>query len=278
MVDPDERVRRAALTAAITSPAPDDLEALLAAARVDPDPEARLLAIHAAGALGGARAVEALADRWARADERARRATVRAWSAPASYGAGGRERLLHVVSSSVGLASIDAAAALAARGGAEGEAGVAALVRGITSGAAAERRLAIRLAPVERPEALAAIEVAADEPEREVRVMALARLVERGQTRDAALATLRELAASDPDGPIAQQARAALAAAGDGSVRPKLLAELTAPRSYRRRRAALGLLALGDATRAATALGDDDPAVRIAVACSILEDAAASRP
>ncbi len=276
MVDPDERVRRAALTAAIVSPAPDDLEAVLAVARVDPNPEVRVLAVHAVGVLGGSRAVEALADRWARADEPVRRATVRAWNTPPSYEAGGRERLLHVVTDSAGLPALDAAAALAERGGAEGVTGVAALVRGIASGSATERRQAIRLAPLEHPEALAAIETAADEPEREVRVMALARLVERARTRDAAQDSLRELAAADPEDPVAQQARAALAATGDESVHPKLLAELTAPRSYRRRRAALGLIALGDPARAATALGDDDPSVRTSVACSILEGAAAS--
>ncbi len=275
MVDPDERVRRAALTAAIVSPAADDLGALLAAARVDPDPTARDLAVRAVGALGGARAVEALADRWARADEATRRATVSAWDMPASYEAGGRARLRHVAASTAGLPAVDAAAALAARGGDAGEVGVAALVRAATSGATAERRLAIRRAPLDHPDARAAIEAAAAEPEREVRVMALARLVERAPSRDAARAALRELAEAEPTQPVALQARAVLAAAGDDSVRAALLAELAAPRSYRRRLAALGLVALGDPAQAATALGDDDPFVRTAVACSILEDASA---
>jgi len=275
MVDPDERVRRAALTAAIVSPAADDLDALLEAARVDPDPVARDLAVRAVGALGGARAVAALADRWTRADEAVRRAMVSAWDMPASYAAGGQARLRRVATTTAGLPAVDAAAALAARGGDAREVGVAARVRAALAAAPAGRRRCLRLAPLGPPAARAALEAAPAEPEREVRVMALARLLERASSRDAARVALRELAAADPTHPVALQARAALAAAGDHSVHAALVAELAAPRSYRRRLAALGLIALGDRTRAATALGDDDPYVRTSVACAILENVSA---
>ncbi|MEI9947665.1 MAG: hypothetical protein WDO74_01450 [Pseudomonadota bacterium] len=65
-VDPDERVRRAAFATALDVRDAGELEALLEAARVDPDPQSQSLAIRAAGAIGGERAVLSLKDLWAR--------------------------------------------------------------------------------------------------------------------------------------------------------------------------------------------------------------------
>jgi hypothetical protein len=99
-------------------------------------------------------------------------------------------------------------------------------------------------------------------------VLALARLLETAPANPAYREALRQLAQGKDH--VAFQARAALAAARDESVKEALLAELSAPRSFRRLLAAEGLLKLGDYTGAATALGDDDPRVRASVACTVL--------
>jgi hypothetical protein len=101
--------------------------------------------------------------------------------------------------------------------------------------------------------------------------MALARLLETDPQQLATREALRKLAVGKDH--VAYQARAALAAAQDETVKPTLLAELAAPRSFRRLLAAQGLLALGDYAAAATALGDDDPRVRASIACTVLADA-----
>jgi hypothetical protein len=101
--------------------------------------------------------------------------------------------------------------------------------------------------------------------------LALARLLETAPQQKSFRDPLRELAAGSDH--VAYQARAALAAAQDESVRETLVAELAAPRSFRRMLAAQGLLALGDYDQVATVLGDDDPRVRASVACRVLAEA-----
>ena len=93
MLDPSGDVRIAALRAAVDAADPEDLPAVLEAARLDPEPEARLMAIQAIGAIGNRRAVLALKDLWARSDEPARMAIVGAWAAAARKpGMGGPHR------------------------------------------------------------------------------------------------------------------------------------------------------------------------------------------
>ena len=72
------------------------------------------------------------------------------------------------------------------------------------------------------------------------------------------------------DDELGLQARAALAAAGDAGVQKQLVDLLGSPKAHTRTVAAQGLLALGDYQKAATALADDDPGVRTAVACAVL--------
>ncbi len=266
--DPDERVRRGALGAALYQPSPDDLDALLEAARVDPDPQSRQLALRAVGQLGGERAVLALSDRWTRADEPERLAIVDAWTSSAAYDAGGQDRLVWVVETTRGIPQLAAATALAHQEGSPRELGTVVLTRALREGSTQERRTAIRDVRLDDPDARQAVEAAAGDEDRQVRVLALARLLEtapqKGDYRDA----LRQLAAGQDH--VAFQARAALAAAQDETIQQALVTELTAPRSFRRLLAAEGLLALGDYERVATALGDDDPRVRAQVACTVL--------
>lgn len=268
MADPDERVRRAALTAAADARERFDLETLLESARLDPDSLARSLATRAAGAIGGERAVLALVDQWARADDPTRLALVDAWAMPASWASGGERELRALAEGQPSLPSIAAAAALVRLGSGGAGAARAALARAISTGTLAERGLAIRLAPLDDPAVRTALDAAAGDPEPEIQVAAATRQLELPSSRERALALLNALARGE--GAAALSARAALASAGRREVRPALLGQLGSKIPDARRRAALGLLALEDWSSAATALGDDDPAVRAAAACAVL--------
>jgi hypothetical protein len=267
--DPDERVRRAALHAALAARDPADLEELLEAARLDPDPLSQGLATRAAGAVGGERAVLALKDLFAKADETARTTIVEAWSEPRSYTAGGGRELLRLSESGTGPPALAAASALVRRGAPSHAAvGKAVLIRAIRQGTTLERRLAIELAPLPDRAVLSSLDEAAKSEDLELRVLALTRLGDAPERREHARAALKKLAVKT--GNSALQAQRALADFGDSSIAPKLAQQLRARHPAERREGALALVQLGDWSRAAPALADDDPDVRTAVACRVL--------
>ncbi|MFO0566075.1 MAG: hypothetical protein U0263_10465 [Polyangiaceae bacterium] len=267
-LDPDERVRRAALSAAIEARSSDDLDAALEAARVDPDGVSRGHATRTVGAIGGERAVLALADHWARADELTRITILDAWSMPASFSAGGEHQLTTVAETKQGTLAITAADALIRAHGRYATSAEQVLINAVSQGTESERRLAIQLVSLSDPDAIAALEKATKDPDKEVKVIALARLAGAPQHKSRVVDGLRELAKKDD--PLGLQARAALARAGDTGVKKQLAELLSSPKAHTRTVAARGLLDLGDYPNAATALADDDPAVRTAVACDVL--------
>jgi hypothetical protein len=279
-VDPDERVRRSAFHAALSARDPSELEALLEAARVDPDPQNQSLAIRAAGAIGGERAVLALKDLWARADDTTRIAIVDAWTAQASFDAGGARELALAAEGGGGLAAVSASYALARAGGPDSVAAKARLRRNILDGSDDEKRLALNVAPMD-PETEAALVKASKEASPELRVVALTRLSALEPRREDSLRALRELAtakaSSESELRAQSDALSALAQAGDSSVQPTLVKDLRAKELDKRSRAARGLTSLGDYGNAATALADDDANLRSEIACSVLAREAAQR-
>ncbi|HYQ43226.1 MAG TPA: HEAT repeat domain-containing protein [Polyangiaceae bacterium] len=272
-VDPDERVRRAAFGTALEVHDAGELEALLEAARVDPNPQGQSLAIRAVGAIGGERAVLALKDLWARADDATRMAIVDAWSARASFVSGGARELEIASESAGGLAAVSACASLAGSNGPESTVANARLRHYISEGNDDEQRLAISIAAM-NPETEAAIAKAAKEANSELRVVALTRLTRIDARRNDAFKALREIAnakaSSELELRAQSEALSALAQAGDGSVKATLLKELGAPVPAVRSRAARGLINLGDHVDAAPALADDEPSLRSELACFVL--------
>lgn len=266
--DPDERVRRAALSAALLAREPWDLPELLEAARLDPDDLSRSLATRAVGAIGGRDAVLRLEDRWTRAGSEVRAVILEAWAMPASFKAGGEQQLLRIAETGSGELAIAAAHALFRSDSEHKQLGAQVLARAVAEGTRGERQFAIRLASVEDADLLAAVEKASKDEDPYVRVMAHAKLVLRPANREASLGELRKLAKLK--GNEAVQARAALAAAGDASVAPALKTQLTDKSAEHRKLAARGLLRLGLYPEVATALGDESPDVRTAVACNVL--------
>jgi hypothetical protein len=265
-VDPDQRVRRAALEAAVEAPASLDEAALLGAARLDPDAMCRSLATRAVGAAGGEHAVRALVDLWDRADEADRLNVVEAFGERRAFEAGGRSELLRIADSEHGVPAVAARGELARLDTTSAAAMTNLLARDITDGSADEQELAIEMAPLSGP-VVPALERATRDAEPIVRVAALERLLDVPEQRATALAALRREAKTDATG----AARAALARAHDASVRPALVKELAAPGWQARKDAGISLISLGDYTHAATLLADDDANVRVAIACSMLQ-------
>lgn len=277
--DPDQRVRRAAFSAAYEAKEPGELAPLLEAARVDPDGQAQSLAARAAGAIGGERAVLSLKDLWAQGDDALRIAIVDAWTEQASLVAGGA-RELSVVEDSGGVAGVSAAYALVRAGGAESGAAGAHLRHAILEGTDDEKRLALNVAPL-GGENEAAIAEAAQKASAELRVVALSRLSAVPERRTESLTALRNLAnasaSSEAELRIRDAAVDALAHAGDESVSASLVKSLKSVDLQTRWHAARALTSLGDYGDAATALADDDARLRADVACTILAREATHR-
>lgn len=276
--DGDQEVRTAALRAAADAADPADTEALLEAARLDPHPLARTIAVRAAGAIGGERVVLALKDLWAGADEALRHAIADAWGAAASIDVGGRRELLWAIDAQPGAPAIAAAHALSRLGGAGRADAIGVLARAIASGVPRDRVYAIAVAPLgEAPLRDAVIKAESDDDD----VVALAALARRLETPAAAggapdgsverkTAVKKLLAAAEGTSSSALSARGALARAGAREVVPKLTRDMGSPDERVRRAAATGLAELGELPRAALLVADATPSVRTAAACAIL--------
>lgn len=265
--DPDERVRRAALEAARETPAALDLDPLLEAARLDPDPMSQSLALRAIGALGSEAAVRALVDLWERAEEDRRLSIVEAWSFRQSFKAGGRAELLRIAESGRGIPAVSAAITLLRVDPSSAGLAKTLLARAISESPSDEQLLAVGAVPLEPP-LLEALRKASRDADPIVRIAALERLLEVPAEQGRAIAQLRNEAGKSAAAPEA--ARAALARAKDPSVGPELRKALASGDRRRRTDAGMSLLDLGDYGSAATLLGDGEANVRLAIACRIL--------
>jgi hypothetical protein len=292
LVDPVLGVRLAALRAAGDARDPADAAALLDAARRDPDPHARQLAIAALGAVGTREAVLGLRDVWPRADEDEQTAIVsawaRAWRKPGERGddigcepaeqtpsCDAWKLLTRASDQGRGMPSLTAALAIL-EGADPAEAtmpqGHAAGVveRMIDDGPPRVRVHAIEHAPLSWAHLAEAVADAAKETEEQVAAAANTRRLELGgKDRDDAIARLREIAKRR--GPPGDLARRGLVKAGDEAVVPLLDADAKAASALTRARAAAWYASLGRVDRAVGMLGDADAHVRARAACAILE-------
>ncbi|AUX47076.1 hypothetical protein SOCE26_085880 [Sorangium cellulosum] len=274
MLDGDQEVRVSALRAAIAAADPADRGALLEAARLDPYPLARTLAIRASGALGGEVIALALRDLWVLSDEPRREAIAEAWAAPRVLDAGGRAQLHWAISTQRGAPAIAAARALVRTGGADAGEAVSVLVRAIGSGPGRDRVYAILSAPLEDAAVRAALAETQGDPEDAVAFAAHARYVEASpdtvapRERAAAIAWMMKLAAGASTRAVL--ARGVLARAGVRQAVPLLERDLRSREHPVREAAGIGLVELGELPRAALLLADAEPHVRLAVACAML--------
>ena len=292
MVDPSAEVREAALRAAVDAADPADVEALLEAGRLEPEPNARRIAIQALGAIGTRRAVFGLDDLWTSTDEEGRLAIVGAWAQAARRGGepgdqrvckptepqprcAAWQKLARVAERSTGMPSLVAALELVhdappnEAGTIEGNA-AAVIERVIDEASTRVRVEAIASAPLSWAYLVEAIVEAAASDDPLVAVAANARRIELGgDDRKAALAALRAVAKEG--GLAAEAARAALVDAGDRDVVPLLSSDAASKSAEQRATAARQYAVLGQVGEAAALLADADAGVRTRAACAILE-------
>ena len=266
-VDPDERVRLAALRAALEVPDPADAAALLEVVRLDPNPVAQAVAARALGGAASADTVTALRDRYATADEGVRQSIVDAWGRPPLAKSGGRRQLIVIAENQKGAPAVEAGAVLAQmEGDAEARAiGTRALVRAMGEGLARDRILAINRAPLADRGVREALPKAARDDDMRVKVAALTRLTEVPEARTEAWSELRKLS-----GKGSRDALFALARAGDPGALAEVTKELGKPDAASRLAALEVLVAAGRFASAADLLTDANAGVRMRAACAVL--------
>lgn len=274
-IDPDLRVRRAALRAAKDAHAPADVAGLLEVARLDPDRTSRAFALAALAALADADSMVQLRELWGAADEQERLEITKVWSSEAAFAVGGEEQLSWVLASQTGVPQLAAAVTLASRRTEPvAQSADDLLATAITSGPIEEARYAMTYAPASSKVTKALGDAVEDKDEAKAVAAAVA-LVRVESGKEPALARLRELRRSN-EPRWADAAGFALAASGDREARAWLDAQLTAKDPERRLIA--GLVRLGDGSdatavgAAATLLADPDASVRVRFACWALRN------
>jgi len=293
-LDPSPRVRRSAIAAATRANDAADLDPLMEVARVDPDLLLRNHAIRAMSSIirsfgdeGKARASEyavRLRDLWTAGDDALREDVAVAWALSPVWENGGREALRVTIGNGKGAGAIGAAGVVARSRRDDPELAGSAnalLARTIESGSYRERLQALAMTRADGPQ-LEAIRKAAKDEDREIRIPALARLLESPSDHDAAMKELEAIAsfgvkgsptASSDDGharEVAVRARQALASAGDVRIQAWIEEDLAASEPERKTRAASALAAMGRSARAAPLLADGDASVRTRAACTMI--------
>ncbi len=269
MLHADAAVRSAALWAAVDSRDAGDVASLLEAARLDPDPGARVSALRALGAIGGASVVLGLRDLWASVDAPRRSAIILAWSSPACLESGGEAELTRLAELSLDQHAVEAALVLERTEKGPPGLSTSVLGRALEGDDVSARLRAVYAAPWSNAELRPSLERAVQSADAATRVLGLLRAIENGTIDAAGITELRKLAA-DPALRSALVARVVLARAGDASVVVALRADLAATPADQRTLAALGLALLEQWPAAAHALADDSPRVRQVVACQLL--------
>lgn len=293
ILDPSPRVRRSAIRAASQAKDLSDIELLFETARVDPELLLRNEALRAMsqilrGAEGAkeraAEHVTRLRDLWTSGDDAIKEDVAVAWALSPIFESGGRDALRVQVASGRGPGAIAAAGVVLRNAAKDTEltsSASALLARVIGEGSRRDRLHAISLARTTGIE-LEALRKAAHEDDRDVKVPALARLLDSKPDRDASVRELEAIAAQTLPGSktpgadepraieAASRARLALATAGDLRIQAWIEQDLAAPDERRRLGAASALAALGRPARAIMLLTDPDASVRTRAACTML--------
>jgi hypothetical protein len=276
MLDPSPRVRRSAIRAAAQANDPTDLDILFETARVDPELLLRNEALRSMSAVvrtlgkqGLPRAAELsirLRDLWTAGDDAIKEDVAVAWSLDPVFDNGGREALRVAIASERGPGAIAAAGVVLRLSAKEPDlkaSASAVIAQTIADGTRRDRLHAIAIARTEG-NMLDALRKAAQDDDQDIKVPALARLLESKPDREAARKELLALAERGVN------ARHALAAAGELRVQGWIEQDLGSPEAHRKTSAALDLAALGRLARAAPLLADPDPSVRTRAACTML--------
>jgi hypothetical protein len=293
ILDPSPRVRRGAIRAAADAKDATDLDILFETARVDPELLLRNEALRSMSAivrgLGDAARPRAadlavrLRDLWTAGDDAIKEDVAVAWGLAPVFENGGREALRVAVAGGKGPGAIAAAGVVMRSAGKDADLSTSAsalLARTITDGSRRDRLHALAVARADGP-VLEAIRKAAQDDDREVKVPALARLLDSKPDREAAKKELFTIAGYGVKGFAGQaddaralehasRARHALASAGDLRIQAWIEQDLSSSEPQRKTSAASALAALGRPARAAPLLTDPDVSVRTRAACTMM--------
>jgi hypothetical protein len=276
-LDPSPLVRRGALRAALLSPDAADEADLLDAARRDPDPYVQTTALRTLAVLpersesATRNRVGLMWDLWNSADDSGRETLATSFVLGPLQERGGGDVLRSILTAHQGPGTIAGALAVVRRKASIGTElyalAHAALLHHLEHGSLRERRFVLGSAQVNTPELRAAVKKACTDAEPEVALLALRSYAEV----DAAFAKplLLKIAFSRSDN-IGVQARAALAALKEPSVQGLLERDLKAGTLTAKRSAILALIDLERMPRAAHALADADPVLRMYAACTLI--------
>jgi hypothetical protein len=277
IVDGDQDVRVAAIRASADAGDVADSDALAEAARLDPHPLARSLAVRAiARTATGERAVLVLRDLWTRADDDVRQSIADAWATERTIDMGGRRELWWAAEHHHGAPSIAAAAALARWKGEGWDEAIGVLTRAIQDGPTFDRIFAIGVAPAHEPPIEEALRKAIDDKDDAVVVAVAWRLLSafgrdtaEAKDRKALVAKLLGYAKSPTTRGF--QAQKALARTGAREVLPFLEKQLKIKDTRARETTGVAFVDLGELVKAAPLVADADLGVRAAVACALIE-------
>lgn len=301
LLAPTSVTRELAALAAGDGAALAELDALFEAARVDPEPSVRHLALRAAlGAVARRRrlvlegreagasakeraateaakqALDRLRDAWTVADKGLRDDVASGFAVTPLYELGGREALRNRLAEEGPDRLLLASAILrgaASRDEAEDQhlrsAASRAAVGALREGSTLERTFAVALVALD-PEGVDALREASRDADREVALSALGRLLRVPAEADRARVELVRAAGKKDEPRLAPRARGLLAGAGYLPVQLWLEEQAAGGDASLRLRAAAGLAALGRVARAAPLLTDPDPEVRARSACLVL--------
>ena len=270
MLDPDLRVRSAALMTIEASPIRDDAKALLDAIRHDPDDSLRARALAALAEIGDIEALLLVREQWDTMSEQLRLAFLQALDAPWFRAQVGTELLWRTMDHDDSMLGVVAASLLLHGTGPVVQIAQGRLVRAMHHGSASEQLLALAALGGHAVEHLRDVLDLARDGSPFVRVAALEAWLRTGYDAMSARQRLATISRSkDAD---AAQATRTLALQGDPDALARLETLVTLPHADERMGVARLLMQLKRWDAVARLLVDDHPAVRLEVACQLLAD------
>jgi hypothetical protein len=268
LIDPDPRVRRAAIGAITANPVLADGRALAEVALLDPDASLKVASLLALGDIGDLDSLLLVADTWDEMIEPSRLAYLQALHAPASRSRGGVQILTRIMESNESLPGVVAASLLCREPAPSSGYAMSRLLQAMHQGTTSERLVALASLPAGETEVQLEIRKLAVSNSLYLRVAALEAWLKAPELADDARRRLQIIAAGkDAD---AFEASRVLALNGNESAILRMERRLSAPLAEQRVAAARLLLKAKRWGAVARALTDDHPLVRLTIACSVL--------
>jgi hypothetical protein len=268
LLDPDSRVRHAAIMAIRANPMTGDGGALFEVVRLDPDDSLRTFAMATLGETGDQQSMLLARDLWDAMDESLRLAFLQALALPEMSKPLGFEVLSRVMQLDDAMTGLVAASLLYRSESRFSRSALGRLVHSLHSGTSSEQLLVLATLGMREADLLPDIIRLTREGVPFVRVAALGLLIKSGRDLATCRQRLQSIGTSrDVD---ADEANRVLAQQGNESAIGRLEKRLTGVLASERMAAARVLVNLKRWDAVASALADDHPAVRLSTACQVL--------